>query len=1116
MNGKELRQIMQKSFSQNKMQKKNRGVAVIFTLGILGLLTVMALGFASTALLNRKIADNTSSAEYARHIAKNIALARAKWEIMRTNIVSAVYCSSEISGDQTDKDFLYKMDTVLDGVEIYRVTKKDNDYNDAVRTCELRDNSASWQYVREPVTNRILGRYAYAVVPDSGMDPSVNLGTLTDTTHRYGISETELKLPQGSLESTNWQEKLTEPDGDEGKRKGKITSPNRWKSFGEIFAASSVSTGKDRHELFNDGISIRQRPDPETFWVDLNKDGKRTPNEMFLRFNMTRDWNTTTVDQLIGTGVTAALTLDNAGSGQSNTFIPWLKNWNHSNGTSWTADVMKKQIAANIIQYNRAADQPTVTDKATDADWLTDPPDYAGIGRHPMLNEIGFLIRVRSDVACTDIVAVGEDKITCTYTPTYYITVDAGAELIYPFGPASSLQNSEISFSGKISFRLRKFKRATPPGGASTDLQKWINNHPAASLIPSNDALNSETLDGDITDLEINLKTGVVSDITPGAGGSTTGVLEQMSGSGYTSNWMNHEGFKFSLSADDWNASPAYTKAGSFWMENKIGTQRTIKKEVRPVRITTPRLISATATAEEESLKIANAMAKRMTVDWVNFQPETVVLKYADQQRDIVKQLTEINLNTAKPLYLNAVPLSSDDNEKVWFVAYQTTDPLVNHYSSDWTTPTKTPERYVKQGVDWSPISSLKSDYPGTLYSDGSETDTSHVNSTISGKLPQTLLSRMTDPETSVPVLQETATNPAYTSSKRLSTSYIRHGQMKSLWELGFISRAEAFKTLNLAKTKIFEPSSSPPPTSIDYLQAGGFTDGDANILDQVKLSDSSNASDDKLYKYGKINLNSNNHNALSRLFNTDVNWYETLRTSSETDQFSTTGTASAAVCSASPCSGNTCLAHLLKARSDILPFSNRSDLLLDPEDTANFAKIPGYSSLPTTPNNLQNELKTAQTNLRNFLLKTSDITTLCKAEKEQYAARFMHLFSTEPVKRVYIIVLAQSIKDIGGVPALVDWNGDGVYSPTALTIPSDTDANMKKFLRTGYIRKKLYASGYEKIGSVDVDETISSTAIGTYNPGADKITGETKLIVEMQKDILTNTWKMTGYRYVE
>ena len=60
----QLRKIIQKG---NRSPHSRRGVALIFTLGILGLLTVLALGFASTAIINRKVAYNTANTAAAQH-----------------------------------------------------------------------------------------------------------------------------------------------------------------------------------------------------------------------------------------------------------------------------------------------------------------------------------------------------------------------------------------------------------------------------------------------------------------------------------------------------------------------------------------------------------------------------------------------------------------------------------------------------------------------------------------------------------------------------------------------------------------------------------------------------------------------------------------------------------------------------------------------------------------------------------------------------------------------------------------------------------------------------------------------------------------------------------------
>lgn len=74
------------------------------------------------------------------------------------------------------------------------------------------------------------------------------------------------------------------------------------------------------------------------------------------------------------------------------------------------------------------------------------------------------------------------------------------------------------------------------------------------------------------------------------------------------------------------------------------------------------------------------------------------------------------------------------------------------------------------------------------------------------------------------------------TGSNTVSTSYIRNGPMQSLWELGCIHRGEPWKTLNLR--------------AYDDGTNGDYDNGDAAILNQVKLSDQN-------FTRGKINVNS-------------------------------------------------------------------------------------------------------------------------------------------------------------------------------------------------------------------------------------------------------------------
>ncbi len=1110
-------------------RKKSRGVAVIFTLGILGLLTVMALGFASTALLNRKIADNTSSADYARHIAKNIAFARAAWVVKNNLIADSAYSSGSIGG--SEEDFLHKMDTVLDGVELYRVT------NDSGA---IQSNTARWQYVygpeQNPVShkNPIIGRYAFAIVPDSGhLDPVGNRGQTT-VSGRYGFSEKEI----GVYSLFN---------GDTGLNKNADSAAwIKFRTFKEFAAAFKDLDADKKKNLLKDGYRIQLGPSPEAFWIDTDNNGKKTEDELYLRFNMptsSEDWadeDKISVTKLIGEGADTSdanikYPTDPASTKTSISFIPWLKNWTYSiPGTDWTADIMKKQIAANIIQYNRpgpteidpstSKPYPTVSDQS--GDWLTNPPTYAGIGRHPMLNEIGFLVRLKAEVI-PEFVSKDDEAgtITYKYQPVYYMTLDTGAELIYPFGPAADMKESKISFPGiTLRFTPTKFLKA----GKTPDPQTTVDNL-GNNLIGADGILNAQMVHTDVDRIQVQI---------PGSGegtanvenletSSSTEIKKMDSTDGPGLGWSN---FSMLQESGDWNTSPGYTKANKFWKADKTGLQQTLRIKIRSLTITTK---TSVGTAEE----IANAMARRMTIKWRNSSwndaasfttPETVVLKYDGEQRDVAR------------LDSKAFPATMTDfaPEKVWFIVYEAKDPLVNHYKTDWTVKPDNPEAQGSKTLDESKLTAAEY-YPGTLAdSDGNETSTSHLNSPVkdSSGNPVALLKdkEMNADGTSLEdTTLESATDPACSSTSRLSSSYIRHAPMRSFWELGFISRAEAFKTLNLGRVRVFEPE-----TGYNARGGGSFAQGDANILDQIKFSDTTYRKDVQ----GKIDLNARYHKVFEWVFNKDtaasegttVNWYTNLITTGPAvDPYvadTVAGTTKNVVCSNSSsclleqhsdsCTA-TCLAHLLMERSMILPFRNRSDVLLDPDSTeSDFTKIPGYGDLSSTA---QTKLKSIQRKLRRALLYpgvsgTPDANAGSKLVREQYATRFMNLFKADDNdEHVYIIVLAQSIKDIGGAPAFVDWNGDGEYTPAGETPP--TCEAKAKFLKTGYVRKlgDTYQIITPSSGTApSLDETKTTTTVGSYDYGVDKITGETKLIVEMAKDANTGKWKIAGYRYVE
>ena len=81
---------------------------------------------------------------------------------------------------------------------------------------------------------------------------------------------------------------------------------------------------------------------------------------------------------------------------------------------------------------------------------------------------------------------------------------------------------------------------------------------------------------------------------------------------------------------------------------------------------------------------------------------------------------------------------------------------------------------------------------------------------------------------------------------------------MQSPWELGFIHRGAAWQTINLKAYNSDEGVAT---------DAGGnaYSDGDANILDQIKMSSQTET-------YGKVNINTEYFNPIPTNFVNKVN----------------------------------------------------------------------------------------------------------------------------------------------------------------------------------------------------------------------------------------------------
>lgn len=1037
--------IFKKGFAaMGRRKRRERGIALIFTLGILGLLTVLALGFASTAMLNSKISGNISHQQKARYIAR-LGAERALYALTQCPDIpiSNIFSKSAVDIDKESCDGIWKLNTKLNGIPIYEIT---DDYG---------ADSVGWEYIRDPqsvteedIKKDIIGRYAYVVVEETGkLDPSVHLTDVASLSRQGGkniADELSFKVPFGTDFFPNTSDspysqndtKLANLFKGAGQFQtkfsrrlfnlGNLLEYKVTDSDGKLTTAIKqlgFTTSQEQAKLKRALKSIlgsRLEPYQECYTLSststsTESDGStttKTTTNTYPRFNLNRsDWESLTPEDLVN--------LNNLSKGKA---IAWLVNWMHSRGDDWDDKTMAKQIAANIIQYSLPMNKETVSDSSN---WVAQSPTYAGVGRHPMLNEIRVKLNIHASV---ETVSAGEN--TTEYKPKYTIDAEIGTELIDMFGLSEeTLQKKvKVSIYGEFTFNYTKTEVTNNNG---VDTYTWKDG--------------SYSFGGQQTLLcEINFFDTDTKDT-----------------------WT--KGYIAKLKPEE-KDSPVIPE------DEGKGT----------ISLTPFKAASGKETEIYKDMKIKN----------VRLNISKVILTYDDNPRDYAQiQNTSGQLTVSGVNYDTEHAMSDSASREYSFqAAWQAVDPRVNHYPIDWTLKLSDPTAETVV-------------YPGTWGINNFDNDSE-------GKLDA-----VTEGD------KEAVSDPAWTSSGHLASAYIRHAPMESLWELGCISRAEPWKTLNLKKSRVFASGET---------QGGGeYAKGDANILDQVTLTD-------KKSRFGLINLNTDEHFVLETLFYQIPFHTELHQAGIGADDKSilgATGTSSIYPVYSKKDTPHhkedSCLACLIMKRTEILRFEKRSDLLMDETEVDALTTIDSEKKLA---------LKETVTKLRTALFsipktggsasseeETSSNTT--DAEEEQLTGKIMNLVAAEPYETIYIIAVGQSIRDIGssdnkGITIFKNWAGSGkadkTYKDNAVTKGNDA---YKAYRRAGYIRPftlKEIEDGDATSPKVlngapnQLEDKITGVKKGQYDLGADKISAESKIVMTLCFDPWDKKWKIKRFEYVE
>ncbi len=444
-----------------EIKNDNRGIALIFTLGILALLLILALAFASDSIIERKAALNTNNRSIARMMAQAAvqrAIGAMRYYISDLGGTGGrfydIYTHDETSTNKRTYDWLCHMNTTLDGQVLY------SGYNPSSYS-NTDSEAVHWQYIYDDSSPaEIIGRFAYDVVASVGrLDPSVTVDSgvsysnneNTGTVLRPGCEVREINIKNLSPSGTNLSV-ANVSDLSCVAAGGKLDNGKRWVDIEALFSGLGIASAAQKN-AFRNWFVVADSPDPEAFWVDTNSDSNKETSELRHRFNLARtDWNDLSgdgtknapedVDVIMGADASGTTPNLFSATFNSKSGIPWLKNYTslpRGNFPDPDGNAKRaKQIAANLIDYCDSDDIPT-SDVAA-ASWATTAPTYTGNEKTPYINELSARIIGNIRISAIDdkgTVPTADDE----YTYIFDIDLEVIGELINIYGGVVGFTN---------------------------------------------------------------------------------------------------------------------------------------------------------------------------------------------------------------------------------------------------------------------------------------------------------------------------------------------------------------------------------------------------------------------------------------------------------------------------------------------------------------------------------------------------------------------------------------------------------------------------------------------------------------------------------------------------
>lgn len=1095
------------------VHKNESGVALLFALGILSLLLVLGLAFASNALLAQKVAYNNSSRSQAKLLAQSaisriaIAMMYYQYQADAKGIIpvnySAIY-SDGADGINEDgnvfADGLYSTDDSL-------LTPPTSSISASFVANSNTYKRPKWAFVFDKPKGehdrKIIGRIAYQqVIDDEKGISKINLdnvlhGIYSQETNparipwnnRWGKSINELNLGP-STPFMKWQETLAPESASDLDISSLADFFNAYSSSSDPFFDYTIvnSDGyKNKNFVERWFTGGKTKAEPEFYRYDISS----TEYKSLHRFNLGdldkcdlgddkwydrfRKDTSSAINKNTDTFLTQLLAADSKEFNLTedltppDTGIPFLKQIANEQGTFDSLATRRKQIAANLNDYCDPDSIPTSDFPATN--WSVEEgvtePTFTGNERTPYIYELGYKLEIyhQADGATK---TKGFEVDVTNKKLGFQLALFPAVKLaqIYENVPDDFqkfiFKNSvkEISLKVKIieaTYNGIKYKYENDEGN------EVEASSPASGTIKFADV-------ADVADEEITFEPKW--SITPSTETGKLPLNKPNDDDNNISFDLPLNGYPFGEAKDsnNWHGEKYQTDVPGLFDEKTL-------KQV--VKLTTPHdpttIVSGPTSVEITKVNVLEVTVKRGALLLQGQLKDTsspfgVDFVRAPQEE---KNILKLKLNPTD----SSLSLSQAEDFTFLLGGIRGMDPRQNLNEDDWHVSA----RATAGTSQWDAVMDVSTGTPVTgkanvshdpaldpPFDPGMATDTSKY-----------------DQEKNVD-----SNGPAWTDTKHLSTAYIRNAPMQSLWELGVIHRGAAWQTLNLKAAGAPGGGGSISPS--DMKQLGNVWDttpgttyaaGDGGILEQVKLTE-------ETYCFGKVNINMLAKRPDETIPGESPRFYDSqmaealfykIRYGQEIRNFETNTTSGTEISSPS---------NLVPALTSDMnrPFASRTQFLDWKYSTGSLSNAFGLV----------------------------DMTSASDAQQEEIVGKTINLLKAEPSASnvIQFIVVAQTIRDLNGMVTRVRPDDNTVITKNCAYGQFDV---------ARYIDKddsKLTITS-DASGKLSNDGSDPSTPDSTQSPDDfiyfDEITGEVKMLVTLEKvSEVTGQIVVTSIEYID